>query len=140
MRTRSTVVAALAGLFVSLLIMGSFLALDRTTLHWYVAGAEDGGLTAAEAEAYTISHVLHKASFVRWKENGWLPDCEAKDRSQDGWLVGCGLLHQRTDATRPRIVTYLVGDDGVVTRFPGSGAEVPQPFTPIDIGVGEGVP
>ena len=57
MLTRSTVVAALAGALVALVAVGGFLALDRTTLHWYVEDATPVGLTATEAEAYAIRYI-----------------------------------------------------------------------------------
>ena len=116
---RGTVMAALAGVFVALLITGGFLALDRVTLHWYAA--EDApGLTATAAEAYAIRY-MHSSeeSYVGFLDSNWLPDCEAKDHSPDGWLVSCGLTDVLdTGRSLSQILTYLVADDGTVAPFP----------------------
>lgn len=119
MLTRNTVVAALAGLFVSLLILGSFLALDRTTLHWYAEEGASASLTAAEAEAFVISHIIHADEDASlYTVDNWFPDCAAQGHSQDGWLVRCGMKHPTIEAAFPQIVTYLVADDGAVAAFP----------------------
>ena len=117
MLTRSTVVAALAGVFVALLIVSSFLALDRTTLHWYAA--EPAGLTATEAEAYALSHLRHGTNGPpSWLKDGWQPDCEARDHSRDGWLIRCVLVNTGEGKRLGLLLTYLVADDGAVVAFP----------------------
>lgn len=120
MLTRSTALATLAGVFVALLITGGFLALDRTTLYWYAEEDAPAGLTATEAEAYVISYITHGAGGAvgLWEVPGWLPDCEARDRSQAGWLVRCGMTHPTRGLDLPQNLTYLVGDDGIVASFP----------------------
>ena len=115
MLTRSTVVAGLVGVLVALLITGGFLALDRTALHWYADG-DAAGLTATEAEAYAATHILN-VGLPNRIEDGWLPTCEARDRSQAGWLVRCGLVHPQ-DKPLPAVLTYLVADDGSVSPSP----------------------
>ena len=116
----SNIVAALAGAFVALLIVGGFLALDRTTLHWYAEEGAATGLTATAAEAYAISYVRDDTSAARWIEDGWQPNCEASDRSQGEWMVACGMTNMITGFALPQMITYLVGDDGTVASFPES--------------------
>ena len=120
MLTRSTVVAALAGARVALVAVGGFLALDRTTLHWYAEADAPVGLTATEAEAYAIRYIhSEEESYAGFIDGNWLPDCEARDRSQAGWLVSCGLTDVLgTGKSLSQILTYLVGDDGAVAPFP----------------------
>lgn len=115
---RSTIAAALAGTLIGLLIASIIFVLVSATLYWYEE-EDASGLTATEAEAYAVSYVRHEEdAAVQWIEEEWLPGCEARDRSQDGWLVKCGMTNMNTGRELPQIITYLVGDDGAVAPFP----------------------
>ncbi len=120
MLTRNTVLSFLTGAFLALLIVGGFLALDRTSLHWYAEEDVPDALSATAAEAYAISYMNYEEeSYAAFLNDHWLPDCKAEDRSKGGWLVSCGLSDVLdTGASLPQILTYLVTDDGAVSSFP----------------------
>ncbi len=119
MLTRSTVIAALSGAFIGLLIASIIFVLINATLYWYEDEDTPTGLTATAAEAYVLSYVRHEEEpATRWIEEGWQPNCDARDRSQEGWLVRCGMTNVRTGVELPQLITYLVTDDGAVSPFP----------------------
>ncbi len=63
---RRTLVAALAGALVALVIVGGFMALDRTVLHWYAG--DDGERTLADElteEVETAWYYLDESDAVR---------------------------------------------------------------------------
>ncbi len=50
-------------------------------------------MAAAEAEAHAIAHMCTSArpGFSEWFDAGWVPICEAKDLTEQGWLVASDM-------------------------------------------------
>jgi hypothetical protein len=111
---------ALLSVTAMLVIVGAFMALDRTILHWYVDGADSQNaevdlveaMTATEAESRTRRHVNAQ---IREREAELVAICEAQERIVAGWLVVCDIRGARDI---PGALTYLVSEGGSVTEFP----------------------
>ena len=125
--TRATVVTALAGALVALAVVGGFLALDRTVLHWYVDASSTSiaRITRTEAEAYAIDY-MYTVSWQEsnplivkgWVDSGWFPFCDAEAASHTAWLAQCGMKNSENGRELRQLATYLVQDDGTVSQFP----------------------
>lgn len=130
---RTTVMATLVGALLALAIVGGFMALDRTVLHWYVetehdaaasGGTPSNGITATEAEAYAVDEISRFArenpdSWIRsWQKIGYRPECSATEQTGEGWWVQCDLRNAEGPGEYRQAITAFVDNDGNVTRFP----------------------
>lgn len=118
-----TVGLMLAGGFLTLAIVGGFLALDRTVLHVYYndtavvpTSPTSIGLTATEAEIYAVRHlrdqIAETDSNVRVGAT-----CDAKERISAGWLVQCDLTNLESGRKISQALAYVVNDHGRVSDF-----------------------
>ena len=108
---RRTVATALAGALLALVVVGSFLALDRTVLHWYASeGEEVQRDTLAEtkfSEPEVVSIVQEHVS-IRCSGEARLAG-RAVYQGEGLWLValGCGARPLRAGVS-PKVGVYAV--------------------------------
>lgn len=99
--------ASVAGAFVALAIVGGFLALDKTTVHWYAESNEEeasaglpttASFTAAQVEALT-ENAIADGSFKVPQTTRFAKCVQAEYLSgNDKWIVACEFRANPGDA------------------------------------------
>jgi hypothetical protein len=111
--SRRTMVPALAGVLLTLIIVGGFLAVDRTVLHWYSGGGESNGSTpqATATPVYSSRDVLALAltQFSHTPVPQGVHSIHCYDAhyvsENQTWVVRCGYW-----ATKPTFPTPGIPD------------------------------
>ncbi len=131
---RTVVLAALTGALLVAVLIGGFIALDKTTLHWYAESAKaaptatpvpvappvTAGFTSADAIRLTQNAVSSR-SLAFPQGTNWMRCLTAEFRSANRkWVVTCGFYANKDDATAAVVKTYLFDDQsGQVDLGPG---------------------
>ena len=112
---RAPVLAAVAGVLVALAIVGGFMAIDRTVVHWYMESGQTAptpGPTRLAGPAFTQRDVVRLVQqYVARVYYEHSPRCEADFRRGNRmWVVTCYLYVAPIDRTAEFAITYLFDD------------------------------
>jgi hypothetical protein len=91
--SRTAIVAVIAGVLVVLVVVGGFMALDRTTLHWY-AGGDAASYTKLEVENLAES-ALARQPFPAGLDAVACPKASYHGGNRT-WVVSCGYAISRS--------------------------------------------
>lgn len=116
---RATAVTALAGALIALVIVGGFLALDGTVLHWYVESDEPiptpvptrlAGPVFLASDVLNLTRAQVEEADVFPSDTRWVSCVRATYWSGNGvWVVECEFRVNRTDD--PEVTRSYTFDD-----------------------------
>jgi len=115
---KASVQAGIAGALVALVIVGAFVALDKSTLHWYADSGDDDNAPSVATAVFTDKEVEALTEFAiedggfQLPQNTHFAKCvNAEFRpGNDKWLVTCEFRTNTSDA-QPLQTRLFIFDD-----------------------------